>query len=57
MPKLRGIEVHGKEKEALDSIKNILSQNDFKITEDFELSMTNPYNQFIWASANYLKES
>jgi len=56
MPKLRGIEVHGKEKESLMSIKNILNQNDFKITEDFELSMDNPYGQFIWNSANYLKE-
>jgi len=56
MPKLRGIEVHGKEKEALMSIKDILNKNDFKMTEDFELSMDNPYGQFIWNSANYLKE-
>jgi len=56
MPKLRGIEVHGKEKEALMGIKDILNQNDFKMTEDFELSMDNPYRQFIWNSANYLKE-
>ncbi len=56
MPKLRGIEVHGKEKDALMSIKEILNQNEFAITEDFELSMDNPYGQFIWNSANYLKE-
>lgn len=56
MPKLRGIEVHGKEKDALMSIKDILNQSDFAITEDFELSMDNPYGQFIWNSANYLKE-
>ncbi len=56
MPKLRGIEVHGKEKDALMSIKEILNQEDFAITEDFELSMDNPYGQFIWNSANYLKE-
>lgn len=56
MPKLRGIEVHGKEKDALMNIKDILNQKDFKITEDFELSMDNPYGQFIWNSANYLKE-
>jgi len=56
MPKLRGIEVHGKEKDALMSIKDILNQNKFAITEDFELSMDNPYGQFIWNSANYLKE-
>lgn len=56
MPKLRGIEVHGKEKDALMNIKEILNQEDFAITEDFELSMDNPYGQFIWNSANYLKE-
>lgn len=56
MPKLRGIEVHGKEKDALMNIKAILNQNEFAITEDFELSIDNPYGQFIWNSANYLKE-
>jgi len=56
MPKLRGIEVHGKEKDSLMSIKEILNQGEFAITEDFELSMDNPYSQFIWNSANYLKE-
>jgi hypothetical protein len=56
MPKLRGIETHGKEKESLMSIKDILNQSEFAITEDFELSMDNPYGQFIWNSANYLKE-
>ena len=56
MPKLRGIEVHGKEKDALMSIKEILNQEDFAITEDFELSMDNPYGQFIWNSAEYLKK-
>lgn len=34
----------------------MLNQEEFKITEDFELSMRNPYGQFIWNSANYLKE-
>jgi hypothetical protein len=56
MPKLRGIETHGKEKDVLSSIRDILHKDDFKITEDFELSMDNPYGQFIWNSANYLKE-
>ena len=56
MPKLRGIETHGKEKDVLSSIRDILHKDDFKITEDFELSMKNPYGQFIWNSANYLKE-
>ena len=56
MPKLRGIEVHGEEKKTLDNIKEILNQNEFAVTEDFELAMDNPYGQFIWNSANYLKE-
>lgn len=56
MPKLRGIETHGKEKEILQNINGILNQEEFKMTEDFELSMSNPYGQFIWNSANYLKE-
>ena len=56
MPKLRGIETHGKEREVLQNINSMLNQEEFKITEDFELSMSNPYGQFIWNSANYLKE-
>lgn len=56
MPKLRGIETHGKEREVLQNINSMLNQEEFKITEDFELSMRNPYGQFIWNSANYLKE-
>lgn len=55
MPKLRGIETHGKDKEVLQEIKDILVQHDFAIAEDFELSMDNHYGQFIWNSANYLK--
>lgn len=56
MPKLRGIETHGKEKEVLKNIETILNTAQLRITEDFELSMSNPYGQFIWNSANYLKE-
>jgi len=56
MPKLRGIEVYGQEKEVLDNIYKLLHNEDFKITEDFEHAMKNPYGQFIWNSANYLKE-
>jgi len=57
MPKLRGIETHGKEKRVLEEIKNLLANDEFKIIEDFEIAMNNPYDQFIWASANYLKEN
>ncbi len=56
MPKLRGIETHGKEKEVLKNIHTILNNEELRITEDFDLSMSNPYGQFIWNSANYLKE-
>jgi hypothetical protein len=56
MPKLRGIETHGKEKDVLKDIETILNTEELRITEDFELSMSNPYGQFIWNSANYLKE-
>lgn len=56
MPKLRGIETYGKENDLLQNINAILNQEEFGITEDFELSMSNPYGQFIWNSANYLKE-
>jgi len=55
MPKLRGIETHGKEKEVLNFIKELLSKNDFAIVQDFENAMNNPYGQFIWNSAEYLK--
>jgi len=53
MPKLRGIETHGKEKDVLNSIKELLG--DFSIVEDFENGMKNPYGQFIWNSAKYLE--
>ena len=56
MPKLRGIETHGEEREVLKNIHTILNNEELRITEDFELSMSNPYGQFIWNSANYLKE-
>jgi hypothetical protein len=56
MPKLRGIENHGKEKEVLQNIQNMLHENEFKIVDDFKLATENPYGQFIWNSANYLKE-
>ena len=55
MPKLRGIETHGDEKKTLDDINDILAQNDLDIQEDFSMAMSNPYGQFIWRSAEYLK--
>jgi hypothetical protein len=54
MPKLRGIETHGKENDVLQNISNILNSELFTIIEDFENSRKNPYGQFIWNSADYL---
>ncbi|NLD92362.1 MAG: chromosome partitioning protein ParA, partial [Fibrobacter sp.] len=55
MPKLRGIETRGKSKsDCLDKIKNQLG--DYTIIEDFELACEFGYGQFIWNSANYLKD-
>jgi len=57
MPKLRGIETRGKSKsDCLDKIKNQLVSKYDNIVEDFELACEFGYGQFIWNSANYLKE-
>lgn len=61
MPKLRGIDTRGKSKtECLDKIREQLitgiDGNGFDLTEDFDQSCELGYGQFIWQSANYLKE-
>jgi hypothetical protein len=61
MPKLRGIDTRGKSKsECLDKIRGQLvagiSGRTFNLTEDFDLACDLGYGQFIWQSANYLKE-
>ena len=57
MPKLRGIETRGKSKsDCLDKIKAQLINDDYAIVEDFELACEFGYGQFIWNSANYLKD-
>lgn len=61
MPKLRGIDTRGKSKtECLDRIREqIITGIDgegFDLVEDFDLSCELGYGQFIWQSANYLKE-
>ena len=61
MPKLRGIDTRGKSKtECLDRIREqIITGVDgegFDLIEDFDLSCELGYGQFIWQSANYLKE-
>lgn len=61
MPKLRGIDTRGKSKtECLDKIREQLitgiDGEGFDLTEDFDQSCELGYGQFIWQSANYLKE-
>lgn len=57
MPKLRGIETRGKSKsDCLDKIRTQLVNDDYKIIEDFDLACEFGYGQFIWNSANYLKD-
>ena len=57
MPKLRGIETRGRGKsECLDKIRNQLVNDDYAIVEDFDLACEFGYGQFMWHSANYLKE-
>ncbi|GHG74472.1 hypothetical protein GCM10010919_27960 [Alishewanella longhuensis] len=57
MPKLRGIETRGKSKsDCLDKIRTQLVNDDYNIIEDFDLACEFGYGQFIWNSANYLKD-
>lgn len=61
MPKLRGIDTRGKSK--TDCLDKILAQlntgiggNAFHLAEDFHLACELGYGQFMWQSANYLKD-
>jgi hypothetical protein len=63
MPKLRGIDTRGESKtKCLDIIHSQLNENrpevggKFNLNEDFELAIKLGYGQFIWQSANYLKD-
>lgn len=57
MPKLRGIETRGKSRsDCLDKIRTQLVNDDYTIIEDFDLACEFGYGQFIWNSANYLKD-
>ena len=61
MPKLRGIDTRGKNKtECLDRIREQLitgaDGEGFDLIEDFDQACELGYGQFIWSSANYLKE-
>jgi 5-methylcytosine-specific restriction endonuclease McrBC GTP-binding regulatory subunit McrB len=57
MPKLRGIETRGKAKtDCIDKIRSQLERDNYKIINDFDLACEFGYGQFIWNSANYIKE-
>jgi len=61
MPKLRGLDTRGRCKtECLDKIRDQINVgvngNPFHLAEDFELACELGYGQFIWQSANYLKD-
>ena len=61
MPKLRGIDTIGKSKtgcldKVLTQINTGIGGNPFKLAEDFDLACELGHGQFIWQSANYLKE-
>lgn len=57
MPKLRGIETRGKSKlDCLDKIRDQLVDDKYNIVKDFDLACEFGYGQFIWNSANYLKD-
>ena len=61
MPKLRGIDTRGKSRDdCLDKIRGQLltgiGRKPFNLTEDFDLALELGYGQFIWQSANYLKD-
>lgn len=57
MPKLRGIDTRGDSKtECLDKIRGQIIAEGFNLVEDFDLACELGYGQFIWQSANYLKE-
>lgn len=57
MPKLRGIETRGKSKsDCLDKIRTQLVNDVYTIIDDFDLACEFGYGQFIWNSANYLKD-
>ncbi len=61
MPKLRGIDTRGRSYDkCLVSIREQLNagiyERPFNLSEDFDLSCDLGYGQFIWQSANYIKD-
>jgi hypothetical protein len=63
MPKLRGIDTRDRSKgkecldKILDQINTGIGGNPFDLAEDFSLACELGYGQFIWQSANYLRDA
>ena len=58
MPKLRGIDTHGKSLDnCLRKIKGILVDNGFSLEADFQRACDIGYGQFIWCSAEYIDDT
>lgn len=58
MPKLRGIETRGRSRsECLDKIRAQIVEADYPILGDFDLACKFGHGQFIWQSADYLREA
>lgn len=51
MPKLRGLETRGTQKDVLDAIKGIIPET---LHEDFKNAVEQNYGQFIWTTSGYL---
>jgi hypothetical protein len=61
MPKLRGIDTRGDSRtkcldKLLSQIDTGIGGNPFNLREDFNLACELGYGQFIWQTANYLRE-
>jgi 5-methylcytosine-specific restriction endonuclease McrBC GTP-binding regulatory subunit McrB len=61
MPKLRGIDTRGRSRdECLDKIRGQIvdgiNGDGFNLAQDFDLACELGYGQFIWQSANYLRD-
>lgn len=58
MPKLRGIETRGLGKtDCLEPIRQLLVDEGFNITDDFDRACKFGYGQFIWSTAEYLNDT
>ena len=58
MPKLRGIETRGRSKtECLDRVRAQVVEGGYQIVDDFDLACDFGYGQFMWQSANYLRDA